>query len=60
MRKRYPRERVSLLCQLFGKSRNAYYDKSRFISKQIKNEIVVLDLVKIFTMKNDLILAVII
>jgi transposase InsO family protein len=48
MRKRYPRESVSLLCQLFGKSRNAYYDKSKFISKQIKNEIVVLDLVKMF------------
>ena len=48
MRKRYPKAGVSRLCELFGKSRNAYYERSSFISNQIQNEILVLDLVNMF------------
>lgn len=48
MRERYPKAGVSLLCGLFGKSRNAYYEKSFYVSEQIQNQVIVLDLVNMF------------
>ena len=45
MRQRYPHLSVGMLCGLFGKSRNAFYDHQRRATAQALLEGLVLDLV---------------
>ena len=46
MRQEHPSYRMNALCRLFGKSRQAYYERSHYISDRVMEEDVILSLVR--------------
>jgi hypothetical protein len=46
MKQEHPSYRTEALCRLFGRSRQAYYERSHYVATQIVEEAIILSLVR--------------